>query len=847
MQRMLGAASLEWQESGKDPGYLLREARLDQFSLWVEDSNVALTDDEKAFLDASLGARIVRQDAESARRALEERLKLRSRRFLQALVGVFAIAAVVAVVLSIFAFNAQQTAQSEAENRATQQAIAEAQAQARATAQADAEAERVIAENEAEARAIQQAIAEGQTRIAFARELAAAAKNNLALNPEVSLLLALESVFITQDVDGTVVNEAESALHQAVQASHVQLILPGNVFEGVPAFNSDGTRIASIANGEILISDSISGETQLTIPIGEYSGNMTAVAFSPDGTQVAAVLTDQYPGRLKVWELETGEELFTFDDISSEDFPSLAYSPDGNHIAAINVDQDPIIVEVPSGKRISLWTDEWAKSVAFSPDGAKLATAYGSGLVAIWDVKTRTIQFNLWGHSYGTSATGVQFSQDGNRLVTTGFDRRVIVWNLETGGQEQELTLYGMTGGQNLQNAALSPDGKRLATFDADAQIQVWDLEREIELYRFTCISAPFGMHFNHDFSRVVSIGTTGIPTVCRVGPNVEAFALAGHKPGYEVWDVDFDASGKRLVTATWNAVNIWDLPSSIPFGSVLEQPTRVLDAMHAAVISRDGRRVAANDPSFYGVIWDAETGQKLRELLSAEVFWSFEFSPDGTRLLTSTESGRVIVFDPDSRKTYLDIQAHDDIASTARFSPDGKRILSLRWDAEPVKVWDAESGELLQTFPVEKRKNDAVFSPDGKRIAVGTWEGNLMIWEVETGELLSDHPGESSSIFRLAYSVDGERIFTGSFDGKASVWDASTGEKLYTMADFTGGIWYLEVSPDGKYLATANQDGLTQFFLLDLDELIDLAQTRITRDLTQAECKQYLHLDECP
>jgi WD40 repeat protein len=354
-------------------------------------------------------------------------------------------------------------------------------------------------------------------------------------------------------------------------------------------------------------------------------------------------------------------------------------------------------------------------------------------------------------------------------------------------------------------------------------------------------------MRFNHDFSRVLSIGTAGVPTVCRVGPDVEAFALAGHTPGYEVWDVAFDASGKRLLTATWDAVNIWDLPLSIPSGSVLEQPTRVLDSIHAAVISPDGTRVAANDPVFNGVIWDAVTGQKLQKLLSTEVFYSYEFSPDGTRLVTSTENGRVLVFDPRSGETQLDIYAHDDIAAKARFSPDGKRILSVGCCAEPVKVWDAETGDILQTFPIEKRKWDAVFSPDGAHVAVGTWEGHLLIWDVETGELLSDHPGESSRIIRLAYSVDGKRIFTGTFDGKVSVWDASTGEKLYTMADFTGGIWYVAVSPDGKYLATGNQDGLTQFFLLDLDELIALAQTRITRGLNQAECQQYLHLDECP
>ena len=41
MQRLLGAATQEWQDADRDPRLLLREARLDQFALWIEDTDVA--------------------------------------------------------------------------------------------------------------------------------------------------------------------------------------------------------------------------------------------------------------------------------------------------------------------------------------------------------------------------------------------------------------------------------------------------------------------------------------------------------------------------------------------------------------------------------------------------------------------------------------------------------------------------------------------------------------------------------------------------------------------------------------------------------------------------------------
>jgi WD40 repeat protein len=52
--------------------------------------------------------------------------------------------------------------------------------------------------------------------------------------------------------------------------------------------------------------------------------------------------------------------------------------------------------------------------------------------------------------------------------------------------------------------------------------------------------------------------------------------------------------------------------------------------------------------------------------------------------------------------------------------------------------------------------------------------------------------------------------------------------------------------SPDGTRLASLTYDGVVRVWTLDLDELVEIAQRRVTRDLTDAECRQYLHLDTC-
>jgi len=112
----------------------------------------------------------------------------------------------------------------------------------------------------------QTARVEDQNRLATARELAAAAVNNLNADPQRSLLLALRAVKTTYNRDGTLTAEAEEALHRAVGAAQARLILQG------------------------------------------HKGAIYDVAYSPDGKRLATASVD---GTVKVWDAQSGKELLS--------------------------------------------------------------------------------------------------------------------------------------------------------------------------------------------------------------------------------------------------------------------------------------------------------------------------------------------------------------------------------------------------------------------------------------------------------------------------------------------------------------------------------------------------------
>ena len=153
-ERRLATEAADWEAGGRDPSFLLRGSRLEQYEGWATQSDIALGAVEREYLTTSLRQRETEHRAEEQQRAHEASLKRRSVVRLRALVAVLTVGALVAASLALVAADRGRQAEREA-------------------------------------------------RVALARELAAAAVANLDVDTERSMLLALEAVETTYRVDGT--------------------------------------------------------------------------------------------------------------------------------------------------------------------------------------------------------------------------------------------------------------------------------------------------------------------------------------------------------------------------------------------------------------------------------------------------------------------------------------------------------------------------------------------------------------------------------------------------------------------------------------------------------------------
>jgi WD40 repeat protein/DNA-binding SARP family transcriptional activator len=811
LHRGLAQAAAEWRGSGRDPSFLLRGMRLEQLEGWAAATDLAIGRAEPAYLKASLDQREQERAEEEARRDRERRIERRSSTRLRALVAVFAAAALVAAALTIVATNQSRRAQRE-------------------------------------------------ERIASARELAAAAVANLEVDPELSILLATEAVARTRSVDGSVLPEAEEALHRAVVASRNVMSVPGvggkvawsrkGVFvtegpedtgvidirdastgESVRKFIGHGTDVNDVAfspDGSMLATTGDDGALRVWDPatgdlimekVGE--GGVWGPSFDADGSLVAAAWTDQ--GIVRVMDPSTGRVVRTFPGIPTI---RLAFSPDGR-LLAMTTDREVVVIDLATGeKAYDLPESGESQDLAWSPDGRYIAAASVSAGGQVWDAATGAFRFALVGHIKEVQA--VAWSPDSSRLATGSVDGAATVWQIQNGGARLLLSLAARETKSGIVGVAFSPDGTRLMAGgeDSAAGVKIWDVGRSGDA-EWANLPGPY------DY------------------PD----------------DVEFMPDGRRLAASSeWGSVTVWDLETVHALRTI--GPRRDSGASDGSVppafdVSPDGRTIAIAGIDQKVRAWDAATGTELFTIALHSDPAAVEWSPDGTHLVTAGWDGWARIFDRSGVKVRTLPPAEGCLATTGgirleacpilggRFSPDGRLVaisyFSQLRDKSHVAIWAWKPDEVVRTINTPMYTTEVAFDSSGSRLVTASLGGTAEVWDVDNGTRLATLAGHASPVEDVAVSSDGSRVATASRDTTVRLFQADSGLQALVLRGHSCAVSGVAFSPDGTKLASMSICDGIRVWALDIDDLLKIANREVTRSLTSEECRQYLHVDRCP
>jgi len=160
-----------------------------------------------------------------------------------------------------------------------------------------------------------------------------------------------------------------------------------------------------------------------------------------------------------------------------------------------------------------------------------------------------------------------------------------------------------------------------------------------------------------------------------------------------------------------------------------------------------------------------------------------------------------------------FDLSGHQNIVTTASFSPDGAHILTASGDTT-ARIWNVlDPSDVRELRGHKNSVLSAYYSSDGKRIVTASWDGTAIIWSVATRKKLFELKGHRGKVWRASFSPDGSKVLTCGEDGTARLWDSNTGHELMTLKGHQGRVMCENFSPDGKTLATASFDGTVRMW----------------------------------
>jgi Tol biopolymer transport system component len=291
----------------------------------------------------------------------------------------------------------------------------------------------------------------------------------------------------------------------------------------------------------------------------------------------------------------------------------------------------------------------------WSPDGARIASEGGDGILRVSDAATKQ---ELQKIESADLAGYFDWSPDGKQIVATFLNGKAGIWDVSTGQIITDPMLR--SEGNFIHSSGWSFDGSRIASASyPDYVTVIWNPQT-------TQIITTVGdgkcfMHYPN-WSPVKNKFVTGCVFSADTKDNTPA----------TIWD----ANGNR----------IRDLPSSN--GESVRGEW-----------SPDGKRIAVGYEDGTAKIWDAATGQELVKMAAANGVWIWHvtWSPDGTRVASADANGVIEVWDAATGTEVMNYQAPNTVFSLD-WSPDGKYLISAGASARPLitRVWQS-TDELIQ------------------------------------------------------------------------------------------------------------------------------------------------------
>lgn len=597
-----------------------------------------------------------------------------------------------------------------------------------------------------------------------------------------------------------------------------------------------------------LITQSIYSQPIETALQRGHTRAINSLAFSREGKLLVSGSDDH---TLRLWEVETGRELRTFNG-HKDNVNKVLFHPNGKWIISGSSDHEIKFWEIETGKLVKSYTlpEYTIISLAIDPTGTYLAAGSYGDSVKVYNTTTDSLVYRLKGDR--SLPNYVDIDSKGNYLLIGHDNRRATLHDLKTGkliyeykeeggfcggcptqvhfrGQDvisashykgSGLRIRDQSGKttllltdkmeENTLSINLSPDGKQMLTVDEDSVV-VWDVK-------------------SGSFVRSLDPTDTDAKPLYglnRLQPRPERYTDQFN-------DAAFSPDGKWIATAdNSNLIILWDAATGkrmSTFYGYLSVPGQdelnfdpnsywewysheLISIKNKIALSPDGIHAFRSDRGKVVKRWNLLTGKVDQQYAGHEkAVVSFVLNKAGDKLLTAGGDRTAKLFDVATGQLIRNFKGHRDLIYDVAFSHDESKMLTASRDGW-VFILDVETGALVSRILMNPNPNEftpvfvAKFSPNDLYVFTGVSGGALKLWEIDTGREVKEYIGHTDLITDIEFSADGRTVISTSRDHTIRFWDLFTGIQLKKLTNNTEAVYAASLNETGQQMLTGGAD----------------------------------------
>ncbi|SCU78010.1 LANO_0A01838g1_1 [Lachancea nothofagi CBS 11611] len=514
------------------------------------------------------------------------------------------------------------------------------------------------------------------------------------------------------------------------------------------------------------------------------------IIFSQDGTQLISPVGN----RVSVFDLVNSRS-FTFEYEHRKNVRCVALNPQGTLLLSVDEDGRAILVNFRAKTVLHHFNfKEPVSALQFSPDGSLFALACGR-FVQIW--KTPDVaedrQFAPFvryrvhaGHF--SSILSLTWSRDSRFLLSASKDLTARIWSLDS--DEKNLAATTFAGHRDYVMAAFfSADQERIYTVSKDGAVFQWE---------YTSREEPDGDQ----------------------EPDPASYSWRITKKSYfyasqaKVKCVTFHANSNMLVVGFTNGeFRLYELPEF----TLIQQLSMGQNAVNAVSVNQTGEWLAFGSSKLGQLLvyeWQSES-YILKQQGHFDATNALTYSPDGSRVVTASDDGKIKIWDVVSGFCLVTFQEHTAAVSGLAFAKRGQVLFSSSLDGT-VRAWDLIRYRNFRTFTAAERIqfNCLAADPSGEVVCAGSVDSfAIHVWSVQTGQLVETLDGHEGPVSCLSFSNENSVLASASWDKTIRIWSIFGRSQQVEPLEVYADVLSISMRPDGGEVAAATLDGQILFF----------------------------------